>query len=195
MLQDSLPSDEPVSTSANMGLVKWMSEATESEANRPEPQESVDLHESLSHASSDTVVEVVSKKTESEAATSLGSRIPPELFDDILFYVNVDRVSQQEDEELGSLIRDPGMPSTQDILTDLRRCSLVCLFWANRCREHMFSDATLWIRSYEDAKIFRRYVISLRTTAEYWPRKTPRDKLLSFIFSIFPPSKKSSNCF
>ncbi len=31
MLQDSLPLDEPVSTSANLGLVKWMSEVTESE--------------------------------------------------------------------------------------------------------------------------------------------------------------------
>lgn len=44
-------------------------------------------------------------------------------------------------------------------MTDLKECSLVCLFWANRCREHMFSERTLVINSYEDAEIFRQYAV------------------------------------
>lgn len=86
----------------------------------------------------------------------LAGRIPPELFENILFYVNVNRDSQTHHKNLE---RKSGTPSPKDILTDLKQCSLVCLFWANRCREHMFSHRTLRIQSYEDAEIFRRYVI------------------------------------
>ncbi|KAI0763919.1 hypothetical protein BC629DRAFT_969855 [Irpex lacteus] len=57
-----------------------------------------------------------------------------------------------------ALTRNRGEPSSNDILTDLKQCSLVCLFWANRCREHIFQDRTLEINSYEDAEIFRQYI-------------------------------------
>ncbi|KAI0748980.1 hypothetical protein BC629DRAFT_130016 [Irpex lacteus] len=121
-------------------------------------------------------LEVVPAVMESEAVRLLAARIPPELFDDILFYVNVDRVSQCDEYNKGSsLRRNRGEPDLKDILTDLKRCSLVCLFWANRCREHMFSDGTLWIRSYEDAKIFRRYVVG------GCPRLTPVHQLIGHI--------------
>ncbi|KAI0748979.1 hypothetical protein BC629DRAFT_968407 [Irpex lacteus] len=86
----------------------------------------------------------------------LAARIPPELFDHIIFYVNVDRYSQTHYKDLQ---RKSGTPSPNDILADLKQCSLVCLFWANRCRRYMFSDRTLEIKSYEDAKIFRGYVV------------------------------------
>lgn len=92
----------------------------------------------------------------------LAARIPPELFENILFYVNMDRVSQRKIHYRNygrNLARKQGKPSPNDILTDLKQCSLVCLFWANRCREHMFSEQKIWIRSYEDAEIFRRYVV------------------------------------
>lgn len=107
----------------------------------------------------------------------LAARIPPELFDDILFYVNVDRASRRHGKyEWGkSLQRNRGESSRNDVLTHLKRCSLVCPFWANKCREHMFSDRTLWIESYEDAEIFRRYIVA------GCPRLTPVHQLISEI--------------
>lgn len=105
----------------------------------------------------------------------LASRIPPELFEDILFYVNVDRDSQ---ESLNYLERKSGTPSPNDTLTDLKQCSLVCLFWANKCREHMFSEKNLNIKSYEDAEIFRRYAIG------GCPRLTPVHQLIREIHII-----------
>ncbi|KAI0763917.1 hypothetical protein BC629DRAFT_1596848 [Irpex lacteus] len=106
--------------------------------------------------------ELVHELTAPESWMPLAARIPPELFDDILFFVNVDRVSQRKEHNRGSgnyLTRNRGEASPEDVLTDLKQCSLVCLFWANRCREHMFSERTLEIRSYEDAEIFRRYFV------------------------------------
>lgn len=89
----------------------------------------------------------------------LAARIPPELFDNILFYVNVARVSRRGGLIGRHLIRRRGEPSPIDILNDLKQCSLVFLFWANRCREHMFAGRTLEITSYEDAETFRRYIV------------------------------------
>ncbi|KAI0748973.1 hypothetical protein BC629DRAFT_129786 [Irpex lacteus] len=87
---------------------------------------------------------------------SPGAHIPPELFDNVLFYVNVHRALQARD---GGLSRGSGRPSSYDALTDLKRCSLVCRFWANRCRQYMFAGRTLEIYRSEDAEIFRRYAI------------------------------------
>lgn len=36
-------------------------------------------------------------------------------------------------------------------------CSLVCRYWGNRCREHMFRGAILRINSMHDAQLFRKY--------------------------------------
>ncbi|KAI0763910.1 hypothetical protein BC629DRAFT_1596844 [Irpex lacteus] len=125
--------------------------------------------------SSPQVVASASEATESEAVRSLAARVPPELFDDILFYVNINRASQRWCTRVTNLQRNRGRPSAKDILTDLKQCSLVCLFWANRCREHIFRDRTLEINYYEDAEIFRRYVVG------GCPRLTPVDHLISEI--------------
>ncbi|KAI0748977.1 hypothetical protein BC629DRAFT_1599073 [Irpex lacteus] len=112
---------------------------------------------------------VVSDETESEAGRLLAARIPPELFDNILFYVNVHCRSGTY------LERKRGGRTSRDMHNNLTQCSLVCLFWANKCREHMFSERTLKINSYEDAEIFRRYVIG------GCPRLTPVHQLISQI--------------
>ncbi len=70
--------------------------------------------------------------------------------------MNVHRALQARD---GGLSRGSGRPSSYDALTDLKRCSLVCRFWANRCRQYMFAGRTLEIYRSEDAEIFRRYAI------------------------------------
>ncbi|KAI0763892.1 hypothetical protein BC629DRAFT_1737939 [Irpex lacteus] len=116
---------------------------------------------------------VTFKETESKAVRSLAAYIPPELFENILFYVNVNRVSQRKygNGILKRYYRERLHPD--DILINLKQCSLVCLFWANKCREYMFSARILEIRSYEDAKIFRRYVVG------GCPRLTPVQQLIS----------------
>ncbi|KAI0763901.1 hypothetical protein BC629DRAFT_1596841 [Irpex lacteus] len=159
MLQDS-PQFHELYLSSCSDLVEVVSEVTDSKANRPLMQDSTHPDGPLAPANSE-LVEVVSEETESEAVRMLAARIPPELFEDILFYVNVDRVSQRPNwnPEGDALERNRGEPSPEDILIDLKRCSLVCLFWANRCREHIFQDKTLEINCYEDAEIFRRYIV------------------------------------
>lgn len=90
---------------------------------------------------------------------SLAARVPPELFDDILFYVNVNRASRRREKRGNYLIRTGGKSRLEYILSDLKHCSLVCLFWANRCREYMFSGATLRIECYEGAEKFKQYFV------------------------------------
>ncbi|KAI0748982.1 hypothetical protein BC629DRAFT_130072 [Irpex lacteus] len=175
MIQNTLLLDVP-SPSPGFNLGEVASEAAEREANRPVAQDSTHPDGPLAPANSE-LVEVVSTGTESEAVRLLAARIPQELFDDILFYVNVDRISQRELKWLEGedLKRNGGEPSPRDILPDLKRCSLVCIFWANRCREHMFSGRTLEIKSYEDAAIFRRYFV------EGCPKLTPVHQLIRHV--------------
>lgn len=99
----------------------------------------------------------------------LAARIPPELFENILFYVNVHCGSRTY------LYRKRGGRASRNMPNELTQCSLVCLFWANRCREHVFSDRTLQINSYEDAEIVRRYVV------DGCPRLTPVHRLITGI--------------
>ncbi|KAI0731732.1 hypothetical protein BC629DRAFT_625863 [Irpex lacteus] len=123
-------------------------------------------------------IDLLFELTVSEALASLAARIPSELFDYILLYVNFNRTSRREYSWGKTLGRNRGEPSPKDILTDLKRCSLVCLFWANRCRHYMFLKTTLQIQSYEDAEIFRRYVVG------GCPRLTPVHQLIKHIYVI-----------
>ncbi|KAI0763921.1 hypothetical protein BC629DRAFT_969929 [Irpex lacteus] len=172
MMQDALQLGE-MSSFSHSDLVEVVSGAAEREANRSVAQDSAHPDGPLSPANSE-LVEVISEEKESEAVRLLAARVPPELFDDILFYVNVDRVSQRQ-MDYTTLIRHRGKPSLNDTLTDLKQCSLVCLFWANRCRSHMFLESGLRIQSYEDAEIFRRYVVG------GCPRLTPVHQLIGYL--------------
>lgn len=61
-----------------------------------------------------------------------GSDLPPELFPFILKYVGTD---------------DRGGYLKKDGRRYLRTCSLVCIDWANRCRDHLFRHRTLEIKT------------------------------------------------
>ncbi|KAI0763889.1 hypothetical protein BC629DRAFT_1443095 [Irpex lacteus] len=200
MRQDSLQLYEP-SPSSRSVLEAVVSEVTDSEAERlvTVMQDPSHAAEPLSYSKS-RLVGVVSEQTEgepdglllyrnsgleggmsevteSEAGRLLASRIPPELFEDILFYVNVNRVSQRRDQrpEGEDLTRNRGLQNSVDILADLKSCSLVCLFWANICRQYMFSGKTVEITCYEDAEVFVRHVV------RGCPRITPVHRLIRTI--------------
>ncbi|KAI0763887.1 hypothetical protein BC629DRAFT_968313 [Irpex lacteus] len=110
---------------------------------------------------------------ESETETSLASRVPPELFENILFYVNVN-CNPQLHEDQWRFVRNRGQPSPVDVLSDLKWCSLVCLFcqWANICRQYMFSGKTVEITCFDDAEVFVRHVV------RGCPRITPVHQLI-----------------
>ncbi|KAI0763898.1 hypothetical protein BC629DRAFT_1737943 [Irpex lacteus] len=176
MIQDSSQTDESPS-STRSDLVEVVCEPTDDKVKSSTTQDQSLSYEWYEYRTLKKVAPVP-VVTESEAGRLLAARIPPELFDDILFFVNVDRVAQREEYNRNNgnyLTRNRGEPSPEDVLTDLKQCSLVCLFWANRCREHMFSDRTLVINSYEDAEIFRRYVVG------GCPRLMPVHQLISKI--------------
>ncbi|KAI0083432.1 hypothetical protein BDY19DRAFT_1032314 [Irpex rosettiformis] len=72
------------------------------------------------------------------------TRIPPELFDNVLFYLCL--VS-------GPYRRRNGGLSRRAVMS----CSLVCLRWANICRQALFRDKWLKIRSSEELQTFTKY--------------------------------------
>ncbi|KAI0083218.1 hypothetical protein BDY19DRAFT_744018 [Irpex rosettiformis] len=72
------------------------------------------------------------------------TRIPPELFDTILFYLCLDS--------------DPDYTKGQEFLRRaIMLCSLVCLRWANLCREALFRDKELFIDSSEKERTLVKY--------------------------------------
>lgn len=85
----------------------------------------------------------------------LAARIPPELFDSIIFYVNCDRITQRYTDGL----YNTGKTSSNRNLNALKRLSLVCRFWANKCRQYIFSGKILYLVWHKDAEIFRRYTV------------------------------------
>ncbi|KAI0090490.1 hypothetical protein BDY19DRAFT_1055499 [Irpex rosettiformis] len=88
-----------------------------------------------------------------------GAVIPPELFDNILFFVDRDSFAYLDGRKSAiSLRRYQGDPDDRDVLHRLKLCSLVSRHWANRCRRYMFTGVTLIISSVEEAEIFRTYV-------------------------------------
>ncbi|KAI0094181.1 hypothetical protein BDY19DRAFT_988052 [Irpex rosettiformis] len=86
-----------------------------------------------------------------ERVAKLCANLPPEMFYDILFYVDYDTRRFYTD------LRRKLIECDQDSLSDLKRCSLVCRYWANHCRKYIFRDKRLVISSVEDAEIFMEY--------------------------------------
>ncbi|KAI0797434.1 hypothetical protein BC629DRAFT_1592465 [Irpex lacteus] len=171
MLQDFPQFHELYPSSCSDLVVEVVSEVTDSQANRPLMQDSTHPDGPLPGSYPTSVLKgVVSEAKESEAVRLLAARIPPELFDNILYYVNVHCTRSGT-----HLERKQGGRTSRDMPNDLTQCSLVCLFWANRCRQHMFSERTLEINSYQDAEIFRRHVVGGR------PRLTPVYQLIDDI--------------
>ena len=101
-----------------------------------------------------------------------GEIVPPELFYRILYW------AAQEDTSLskaakrrvlavfnrgteGPDIREQDKEEIANFLTGpfytLKRCSLVCRYWANQSRRYLFTNATLSIKSLEAARAFRFY--------------------------------------
>lgn len=72
--------------------------------------------------------------------------IPPELFEDILFYVC-------EDTD-GPVYSDSEGPDLQyrETLKNIAACSLTCVYWARVCRQRMFRR--VWIKSYDKLHAF-----------------------------------------
>lgn len=88
-----------------------------------------------------------------------GTRIPPELFDLILFYVASQCVHDDLMCRTMRMSRERGGSAPGDVLMDLKRCSLVCRFWAHECRRYIFGHTTLIVRCHEDAQILRTYAL------------------------------------
>ncbi|KAI0083172.1 hypothetical protein BDY19DRAFT_746559 [Irpex rosettiformis] len=73
------------------------------------------------------------------------TRIPPELFDDILFYLFLDLDSNR--------VTVNKRLSRRVIMV----CSLVCCHWANLCRKALFRNKHFTIRSSEEAQTLVKY--------------------------------------
>ncbi len=98
-----------------------------------------------------------------------GALVPPELFPRIIHWVSLldfgveahekilrDNNGSAEGVDPEEFIRASKEPGPTYMLCI---CSLVCLYWANRCREYIFTRAILDIASREDAMAFRRYTV------------------------------------
>ncbi|KAI0763907.1 hypothetical protein BC629DRAFT_1737946, partial [Irpex lacteus] len=119
MVEDALQLGE-MSSSSHSDSVEVLSEATESENESSSTQDWPPLYITWSSDSDSDSEEVIPAVTESEAVRLLAARVPPELFDNILSYVNVDRVSQR----VGGI------------------CSLIGLWRSNLTRTRRYSDDT-----------------------------------------------------
>ncbi|KAI0808909.1 hypothetical protein BC629DRAFT_1480231 [Irpex lacteus] len=89
-----------------------------------------------------------------ERVNALSARIPPELFDNILFHVNhqcIPRRGEVRPNEM-RLVRRQYTESILDTSYPIKTCSLVCRRWANQCRGHLFSKAILIASSHEDVE-------------------------------------------
>ena len=106
------------------------------------------------------------------AATGLGASIPQELFFNILRWVSRNDTRRETEKRLQRELEhlrdrkksaaeilykeDEEMRKASPIYT-LRSCSLVCVYWANQCREYMFRGAHLNVWSLQTAQYFRKY--------------------------------------
>lgn len=88
-------------------------------------------------------------------------QIPLELFDIILFYVDLHCPRSEQSRRSGAnrTLRRKAKDDAEDVTRDLKACSLVCLHWALRCRLYMFHRVTLAISSPEDAQVLVGYAL------------------------------------
>ncbi len=99
----------------------------------------------------------------------VGAILPPELFPTVLKWVSrnddraatFDRLNMEASRSRKKVDRrqfrlevDKAGPAYT-----LRSCSLVCLYWANQCRNYVFRDANFPIWSFEKAELFRKYSV------------------------------------
>ena len=118
-------------------------------------------------------------------SSTTGADLPPELFDNILLFFDhyshhhvihrLDGCAHMCSTGAVYLKRSKHSHPIEDIFDNLRQCSLVSLYWANRCRRYIFSQATLEISSREDAHVFTTYV------TQGCPSLIPIHKLISGI--------------
>ncbi|KAI0085049.1 hypothetical protein BDY19DRAFT_997118 [Irpex rosettiformis] len=100
-----------------------------------------------------------------------GAVIPEELFSRILYYVSRDDRSKEvgKNRFKTSVQYDPWL---EDVMTKkeilmmlakplytLKTCSLVSRYWANRCREYIFSGRALNFINIDEAQAFRHYAL------------------------------------
>ncbi|KAI0083241.1 hypothetical protein BDY19DRAFT_711092 [Irpex rosettiformis] len=95
--------------------------------------------------------------SEHDSWVSASRQIPPELFDNILFYVCLDNRWAGAGDTLDSLNADDRSLSKNVLSRNATTCSLVCLHWANRCRQWLFRNKRLKICSFEEAQTLIRY--------------------------------------
>ncbi|KAI0768940.1 hypothetical protein BC629DRAFT_1535647, partial [Irpex lacteus] len=101
-----------------------------------------------------------------QSTSEPGANIPPELFDNIVSFVGGNYYTESRRLIWRTPSRSHGQSRTDELRT-LKMCSLVCLRWANFCRERIFLDTTLVISSYEAAEILLAYVA--RGSASLYP--------------------------
>ncbi|KAI0782488.1 hypothetical protein BC629DRAFT_557772 [Irpex lacteus] len=97
-----------------------------------------------------------------------GALIPPELFRSILWWIaHNDDVGEVLNSHISSLAGglfdwDLYLEEQERVkpLSNLKSCSLVCRYWANRARVFLFKDRHLHINSLEMAQAFRKYTVA-----------------------------------
>jgi hypothetical protein len=98
---------------------------------------------------------------------STAANIPPELFDDILWYIPPFRYIDGLGLGLGAY---RALPESKEEKSHLSLCSLVCRHWARLCRPHIFAYVRL--RCSDDLHAFKRILLMppparLPSIAEY----------------------------
>ncbi len=88
--------------------------------------------------------------------TVTAADIPPELFDDILFYVCEHAWSLLD---LSLEIQD-----RKEAVKDVAACSLTCVYWARFCRQWMFRNIS--VRNYDDMCAFSSLVVNTPKTLQ-----------------------------
>ncbi|KAI0782481.1 hypothetical protein BC629DRAFT_1594256 [Irpex lacteus] len=98
----------------------------------------------------------------------IGAILPPELFPTVLKWASLNDDRAETFERIRNETRGKKNVDRRHIWREfdkagpaytLRSCSLVCLYWANRCREYMFTGATFYVWSLEKAELFRKYSV------------------------------------
>ena len=95
-------------------------------------------------------MDLVSSTQQRNEATIVIFNVPQELFDHILFFVNLSQNSQPVMEQWSMLSLRTSL---------LKQCALVCRHWANQCRRYLFHGATLEVRSYRSIKSMIYYAL------------------------------------
>lgn len=88
-------------------------------------------------------------------AMSAAAKIPPELFDDIIFFVGYDLPDNTS--RLTWAIEGARQKYLEDVQL-LRACALTCVRWANTTRQRLFR--TLILRSSDDLRMLKRFLRS-----------------------------------